>query len=213
MGLSPLVPSMTGESEQSSTAAPEDESDENLSFVTSLDEEPDAVQAGLAVTVITAVATILASFATTTPPGLIGDGGASVSAGLGTTLLWMFFAAHGVPILISPPEWSFAGPLIGSSLVYVVPPTALFVGGAGLSRAFGAASPRQAARSGASIVVGYVLLFAGGLLLGSFVVEASFASITVRPDPLRTILAGVFYPLAFGTAGGLTAYALGIGVE
>lgn len=200
---------MAGESERSSTGdQSDDEPDSGPSFVTALDDDPDAVQAGLAVTVIAAVVTTVVSLATTTPPGLIEEGGASVSPSLGTTILWMFYAAHGIPILISSPEWSFAGSLVGSPLVYFVPPTVLFGGGLALARAFGASTPREAARNGASVTVGYLLLCIGGLLLGSFVVDASFASLTVRPDPIWTILAGMFYPLSFGTAGGLIAFAL-----
>lgn len=181
--------------------------DDGGAITRTLEEDPDPVQAGLAVTVIAAVATVGVGLATTSPPGLVEEGSASISAGLGTTLLWMFYAAHGIPVVVSAPEWGFAGPLVGSPVVYLLPPSVLLVGGFGIARTFGAETPRSAARNGAAIAVGYTLFCVAGLFVATFSVDTAFASLTVRPDPIWTVIAAIGYPLVFGAAGGLLAYA------
>lgn len=191
------------------------ESDEEIgnstgeqSRMRTLDSDPDPFQAGLAVTVIAAVGTIVAALFTTPLPGLVEENGATISVGLGTMVLWILYAAHGVPILLSSPEWSFSAPLIASPVVHIIPPLVLFAGGFGIVRMFGATSLISAIQKGATIVVGYLLLMGGGLFIATFSIDAAFASLTVRPDPVWAIAAGIIFPVLFGGVGGAVGYVI-----
>lgn len=180
--------------------------DEDRSTARSLHEDPDPIAAGLAVSVNTVIVTGLIALAMTDPLGLSGTSGASVTVRLGTASLWMFYAAHGVPMLFSNPEWAFTGQLVGSPLVYLVPPAILTAGGFGIVRMFGAESLVSAIKQGASITVGYVLCAGGGLFIATYSIGANFASLTVRPDPVWTIGVAIVYPLVFGSLGAGIGY-------
>lgn len=181
-------------------------SNEDRSVAGSSLDDPDPVAAGLAIAVNAVIVTGLVALAAAGQPGLSGPDGASVNVGLGTVSLWMFYAAHGVPMLFSNPEWAFTGGLVGSPLVYLVPPVILAAGGFGLVRMFGAESLVGAVKRGASIAVGYVICAAGGLAIATYSIGASFASLTVRPDPVWAIGVAVAYPLVFGSVGAAAAY-------
>lgn len=112
---------------------------------------------------------------------------------------------------------SEAGSLIAASdqallqLIYVVPPIALLIGGFLLAKNLGVTDDTaEAAKAGALVIVSFLVLAILGVFLTSYTASGSFlgieASRTIEPKLApAVILAGIVYPLVFGTIGGAAA--------
>ncbi|WP_247730565.1 hypothetical protein [Halovivax limisalsi] len=136
---------------------------------------------------------------------------------------WYYFSAHFVELEASGAVGGFSGSdsvnLIAESgsqnaeLLYALPPLVLLVGGAFLASRLGARDLGEAVTTGAPITVGYGVVMG----LGALVVESSSQGAvfgiewggSAAPALLPAIvLAGILYPLVFGTAGAVAATAL-----
>lgn len=131
---------------------------------------------------------------------------------------WAFYNAHAVDVRIPEIPVGFGRfPSMTANHVaanegslwplYLAPPIALLA--AGFAVAWWGAADRRSlgdgALAGSTITVGYLLACIGGLL--AFTV--SIGDGTARLDPIPAVaLAGVVYPLVFGSAGGLLAAAV-----
>lgn len=133
---------------------------------------------------------------------------------------WYYYSAHFVELEASGSFGGISGTstvdLIAESgsanadLLYAIPPLVLLAGGAILASRLGARDLGGAVAAGAPLAIGYGVVMG----LGAFVVEAnaegSFFGIDVSgstaPELLPAIvLAGILYPLVFGTAGAVLA--------
>jgi len=140
---------------------------------------------------------------------LVHEDGRSVSVGVGEVVGWTFYRAHGVPLSVTD-GWMVTGGGLPTPLLHLVPPAVLLLVGGIAVRERGSDSPREAAHTGGSLAVGYGVLSAAGLLVTTYGVESSWVSVRIAPDYPLAILAGLTYPLVFGTIGGLVAYAVGV---
>lgn len=125
---------------------------------------------------------------------------------------WVFYRAHNAMIaglgfsvtgvvFSGPAARSYAGTLIDSPAVFVVPPILLTLAGYAATRM--SASPESYARRGASIVRGYLPLAVAGMLL---TISTEHLCLFVYPEPVSSVaLVGLAYPLAFGALGGVVA--------
>jgi len=134
---------------------------------------------------------------------------------------WYFYNGHFVDLTQSVNFAGFggseAGSLIAASdqalvqLLYVVAPIALLIGGFLLAKNLGVtADTTEAAKAGALVIVSYLLLAIVGVFLTSYTASGSVlgveASQTIEPKLApAVILAGIVYPLVFGTIGGAAA--------
>jgi hypothetical protein len=116
---------------------------------------------------------------------------------------WVFFNAHFVSTNVdlgffgSGATNAISGDGGFTVLLYIVPPLLLLAAGLAVGR-YAGGGDTDAAVAGASVVIGYGLLSVVGVFL--------FATDSVTPDPVTGILlAGLVYPLVFGTAGGAVA--------
>lgn len=129
--------------------------------------------------------------------------------GQGWKLLgWVFYDAHfarttvrletGIPLLGGAEVVSLITELGLSPLLYVVPPALLVAAGIVAARAAGAGTAGEALRIGPAVVLGYVPLAVAGAFLFRITEGGSFGGPTLVP---AIGLAGVVYPLVFGTLG------------
>ena len=123
---------------------------------------------------------------------------------------WLYYNAHGVDVRfpgvgVAVPDGNLLG---GDSwFVYLVPAVVLVLAGAVVTWRHRRAYARRtdAAMAGATAFVGYL----GCSVVGLVAVAAGVGDAVVRPDALAgVVLAGVAYPVAFGSLGGLLAYAI-----
>jgi|GEM_PF-250249 len=124
---------------------------------------------------------------------------------------WLFYNAHTVDIalpqigILSPQEYNAIGASDGPLwLLYLLPPVLLALAGVGvvLLSLTPIRSVRGGAVAGATIALGYCLATAAGLVVFTVGIDES----VIRPDPVSSLLlAGLFYPLAFGALGGALA--------
>lgn len=124
---------------------------------------------------------------------------------------WVFYNAHGVEVRLPELGVGFAVTngnfLAGAgvlSVLYLVPPLAVAVAGAVVTwryrHAYGGRT--DAAIAGATTAVGYLLCTVAGLAVFAVGADGS----VIRPDPLTAVvLAGLAYPIAFGSLGGVVA--------
>lgn len=117
---------------------------------------------------------------------------------------WLFYNAHGVAFTY--PESgggraarSFIANGNAPELLYALPPLVLLIAGYLVARIVSARSLDTGARAGVGVVVGYLLLALVGLVV--FVHTSGGSSIHVDYVP-GVLLAGIVYPVLFGTAGG-----------
>lgn len=119
---------------------------------------------------------------------------------------WTFFNAHfvdtairGLP-LVEDSATTFVGGENGFTIIlYLVPVGLLLAAGLALARHHRAASPREGAIVGLTVVPGYLLLSVVGAL---FFKVTGFGA-TVAPDlGMAVIVAGIVYPALFAGAGG-----------
>lgn len=96
------------------------------------------------------------------------------------------------------------------SLLLVVPPLVLVLGGALAARAADARSLGDGAVAGALVVTAYLVLSVGGALLASYASSGVAGELSFRiPLAQAALLAGLVYPLAFGGLGGALAAGFG----
>lgn len=120
---------------------------------------------------------------------------------------WLFYSAHFVDTRVSatlgPVETTMYIDLVreGSGnleLLYLVPPLLLIVAGFLLVTYLEVEDVTEGAKFGATVTIGYFLVVVLGL--GIFAYDGT------RPDPVpAVVVAGVFYPIVFGAAGGALA--------
>ena len=85
------------------------------------------------------------------------------------------------------------------TMLYLVPPLLLLVGGLIVSALSRADSPDLGALTGSFVAIGYLPLAVIGAILFGY----SFGDGTVTPDLITaTLLAGIVYPVVFGALGG-----------
>lgn len=119
---------------------------------------------------------------------------------------WFFYNVHFVeteiPVLGGTLNRTFL-PMEGSqTLLYVLAPVALVGAGFAIAARFEATDANSTPILGSLVVLGYLPLS----ILGIFVFGYEVGTGTIAPDPVVGILlAGVAYPLVFGTIGGLFA--------
>lgn len=95
-----------------------------------------------------------------------------------------------------------------SNLLYVLPPALLIAAGLFAATMAGVGSVRDALTVGPAVAIGYLPLAVAGVFLFRITVESSFAG----PTLVTGIgLAGVVYPLVFGTVGAAIAVLLASG--
>ena len=121
---------------------------------------------------------------------------------------WVFYNAHFVTLEIPVPGGSsLSRDLIaaqgGSVALYLVPPVLLTLAGFLVARQVGDFEDvRAGARAGATIVVGYLLV----AIAGAFVTSVDAFGAMIAPDLLgAAAVAGLLYPLVFGSFGGAVA--------
>ena len=120
---------------------------------------------------------------------------------------WLFYNAHLVAVEIPMPGGTVSRDFIateGASVaLYFLPPALLIGAGYLVARqADHLPDVRAGVGVGATIVVGYLLVAIGG----AFVLSASAFGATVGPDLLgAAAIAGLLYPLIFGSLGGAIA--------
>jgi hypothetical protein len=120
---------------------------------------------------------------------------------------WVFYNAHGVtttldidvPFIGGTDVVNFIAQGNGlSPVLYVLPPALLLAAGLAGVRVAGTAALGDALRIGPAVAVGYLPLAVAGAVLFSVTVRSSVGG----PTLVTAIgLAGVVYPLLFGTAG------------
>ncbi len=131
-----------------------------------------------------------------------GDGGAAWKV-----VGWVFYNAHGATTTLDVDVPIFGGTsavnLIVqsdslSAVLYVIPPALLVVAGLAAARMTGATDPRDALRVGPAVALGYLPLAVVGAVLFTVTVGGSVG----KPTLVTAVgLAGVVYPVAFGTLG------------
>ena len=120
---------------------------------------------------------------------------------------WLFYNAHMVAVEIPTPGGAVSRDLLaaqgGPVALYLAPPVLLTLAGWGVARqARDLPDVRAGARAGATVVVGYLLV----AVAGAFVLSADAFGATVGPDLLgAAAVAGLLYPLVFGSLGGAIA--------
>jgi len=93
-----------------------------------------------------------------------------------------------------------------SAILYVIPPALLTVAGLAAARLDGATETARALRLGPSVALGYLpLSLVGAVLFSVSVGEGSGGSPTLLT---AVVLAGVVYPVVFGTLGAVVGTAL-----
>ena len=124
---------------------------------------------------------------------------------------WLFYNAHFVTTQVP----GFGGPssenFIAASddgtltLLYLLPPLLLLLAGLAATYAADVSETREALLAGPGVLAGYLPLAIAGVFLFSF----SVGDGAVEPDLVTAaLLAGIVYPLAFGSLGGLLASVL-----
>ncbi|WP_336325786.1 hypothetical protein [Halovenus sp. HT40] len=119
---------------------------------------------------------------------------------------WVFYNAHfvdtvivNVPVLGDQTANAIGGEDGFSQLLSLVPVGLLVAAGLGLVRSQAVSDVRDGLLVGATVLPGYLLLSALGLVL----FEVAIGSATGRPAQVEAIvLAGIVYPLVFGSLGG-----------
>lgn len=99
-----------------------------------------------------------------------------------------------------------------ADLLYLIPPLVLLAGGAILASRLGARDLGGAVAAGAPLAIGYAVVMGLGAFVSEASAEGSFFGVDVSgstaPQLLPAIvLAGILYPLVFGTAGAVLATA------
>lgn len=124
---------------------------------------------------------------------------------------WVFYNAHGatttldvdVPLSGGTEVVNYVVQLDAlSSVLYVIPPALMLLAGLFAVRAAGATDFGDALTFGPAVAVGYLPLVAVGAFLLTISVESSSGGPTLVP---AIGLAGLLYPLVFGTIGTLVA--------
>jgi len=127
---------------------------------------------------------------------------------------WIFYNAHGatttldvdVPLIGGTEVVNYVVQSNGlSPVLYVVPPALLIAAGLFAVRAAGATDLGDALKFGPAVAVGYLPLAVVGALLFTITVESSSGGPTLVP---AIGLAGLLYPLVFGTIGALVGVGL-----
>ena len=123
---------------------------------------------------------------------------------------WLYFNAHfvdaSVPGLLGR---STVNLLSGAEqpallVLYALPPATLLATGA--VTAYGASETGEGTKSGAAVAVGYLL----ASLVAAFLVRISVVDAVAGPSLVTAVLlAGLVYPLVFGTVGGAVAVVAG----
>ncbi|WP_135824284.1 transporter [Halorussus ruber] len=130
-------------------------------------------------------------------------GGEAIPAWKGVT--WLFLNAHFVATRIptiagGTRTTNFVTGEGGSTLLLALPALLLVVSGAVAAYGRGG-GPLDGAKTGGSVVLGYLPLSTGAAFLTSHAIGDTQAAIS--PDPVTAILlAGAVYPLVFGSVGG-----------
>ena len=120
---------------------------------------------------------------------------------------WVFYNAHfvdtvivGIPGFGDQTANAISADDGFSQLLYLVPVGLLVTAGLGLARSQAVSEVRDGLLVGATVLPGYLLLSALGLVL----FEVAIGPATGRPAQLEAIvLAGIVYPLVFGALGGV----------
>jgi hypothetical protein len=142
----------------------------------------------------------------------VGDGGVAWKL-----VGWVFYNAHGATATID-----IDIPLIGgtetvnyiaqgdalSPLLYVIPPALLIAAGLAAARMAGATELGDAAKLGGGVTLGYLPLAIVGVFLFTVTVDTSTGGPTLVP---AIGLAGLVYPLVFGSIGAAIGTALASG--
>ncbi|MEF8853651.1 MAG: hypothetical protein V5A44_13375 [Haloarculaceae archaeon] len=122
---------------------------------------------------------------------------------------WLYFNAHfvdaSVPGLLGSSTVNLLSGAEDAALLvlYVVPPVALL--GAGVFLAGGTDEPATAAREGAAVALGYLLVS----LVAAFAVRITVADAVAGPVLVTAVLlAGLVYPFVFGALGGAAVAAV-----
>ncbi|MFC4245902.1 transporter [Natribaculum luteum] len=124
---------------------------------------------------------------------------------------WLFYNAHNVAVRIprgpfTPSNGNFVAADDGMLwILYLVPPVSLITAGTLVTwrRRTALRSAANAVVGGSTILVGYLLLS----IVGVTAFSVGLGGETLRPDPITAVLlAGVVYPLLFGSIGGLLAW-------
>jgi hypothetical protein len=121
---------------------------------------------------------------------------------------WVFYSAHGGEVGVSVGGSSTGVGFVSSPLIYALPPVVLVAAGYVLASESDSATRTAMLKGGATVAVGYGVLSAVGVFLTKYSMSM-IVTLSVEPDPVTGILlAGVLYPVAFGTVGGALAYEL-----
>ncbi|SNZ03199.1 hypothetical protein SAMN06269185_0215 [Natronoarchaeum philippinense] len=127
---------------------------------------------------------------------------------------WLFYNSHFVettiPTFGGTQTQNFVANADGGSmaLLFLVPPLLLLGAGVAAAAFSGARSAADGARTGAGVVAGYLPLAVLGILVFGYAVGEG----QIGPDAITAVLlAGVVYPLAFGSVGGALGAAVGRG--
>lgn len=141
-----------------------------------------------------------------------GDGGATWKM-----VGWVFFNAHGatttldveVPIFGGTSAVNFVAESEGlSPVLYGIPPALLVAAGLAAARMAGSTDPADALRIGPAVAAGYLPL----VLVGAVLFTVSVGASAGKPTLVTTVgLAGVVYPVVFGTVGAAVGATLGAG--
>ena len=134
------------------------------------------------------------------------DGPLSGTAPGWKTQLWVFYDAHFVgtqTASVFGPDGTLIGggelfntiDLLGVEYLYAVPILVLVAAGAVVASVAGASDPYDGLRAGMGVTAGYVAMVVLGLLAA--------VHLGTGPSPLRAVvIAGIVYPVAFGSLGG-----------
>lgn len=120
---------------------------------------------------------------------------------------WVFYNAHFVDTVFQnlPIVGSVTANYVGgedgfTAALYAIPIALLCLGGAATAAYSHAADVTEGIRAGVALVPGYLLLSVAGV----FLFEVTTGSASATPDQLAGIvLAGVVYPIVFGSIGGV----------
>ncbi len=124
---------------------------------------------------------------------------------------WLFYNAHNVAVRVprgpfTPNSGNFVAADDGTLwILYLVPPVSVIAAGALVTwrRRTALRSAGDAVVGGSTVLVGYLLLS----IVGVTAFSVGLGGETLRPDPITAVLlAGVVYPLLFGSIGGLLAW-------
>lgn len=131
---------------------------------------------------------------------------------------WYFYNGHLVDIQVGGSIGDFGGSgtvdfiaqsgSTNAELLYLIPPIVLVAIGGLLAYHLGTADLGQAVFVGAPIAIGYAVVMVAGALVAEASTEATFVGIEVTgsmaPALLPAlILAGIIYPVVFGTVGAM----------